>query len=95
MGMCHQLLSGIYLRLYWGVNISITSHLKKSKGSNIDRSTDKIEVKQQEDASNPNNTVNKDIRKSQDEIKDIYTQEVQKNLIFFRRRYYEIGGKST
>ncbi len=54
-----------------------------------------LKLKQQEGINSPKPTVKQEIRKIQGEINDIYTQKAQKNLIFLRQRYYEIGRKSA
>lgn len=40
--------------------------------------------------------VEKDIKKTKEEINDLYMQEIQKKKkIFTKQKYYEVGGKST
>lgn len=39
--------------------------------------------------------VEKDIKKTKEEINDLYMQEIQKKIIFTKQKYYEVGGKST
>ena len=78
-----------------GKLISITSHLKRTKGQKLADLQSRLKLKQQEDINNPNPTVKQEIKKLQGEINDIYTLEAQKNLTFLRQKYYEIGGKSA
>ncbi len=54
-----------------------------------------LKLKQQEGINSPKPMVKQEIREIQVEINDIYTQKAQKNLIFLRQRYYEIGRKSA
>lgn len=78
-----------------GKLISITSHLKRTKGQKLADLQSRLKLKQQEDINNPNPTVKQEIRKLQGEINDVFTLEVQKNLTFLRQKYCEIGGKSV
>lgn len=78
-----------------GKLFSLTSHLKKIKDQKLVDLQSNLKLKQQEDITNPNFTLKQEIKKIQDEINYIYTQEAQKKLAFIRQRYYEIGGKST
>ena len=78
-----------------GKIICLTSFLKKMKGQKLVDLQENLKQKLQEDINNPNLSIKQEIRKIQGEINDIYTQEAQKNLIFMKQNYYEIGGKST
>lgn len=78
-----------------GTLISITSHLKRTKGHKLLELQTRLKQKLQEDICNPNPTTKQEIRKLQGEINDVYSQEVQRNLTFLRQKYYDVGGKSS
>lgn len=59
---------------------TLKSDLKKLESEHKDRLTGHI---------------NQEIKKKRADINEIYVEEIQKNLLFIKQRYYEVGGKST
>lgn len=43
---------------------------------------------------NLDSKVKKEIKKTQEEINDLYMQAIQRKFIFTKQKYYEVGGKS-
>lgn len=79
-----------------GKLISLTAHLKKVKQQKLLMLEDKLKQLQLTDGRGGTNpTLKQEIKKTQAEINDIYSQDTQKNFLFLRQKYYEAGGKSA
>ena len=78
-----------------GKLISLTTFLKKCKRQKLLDLEGKLKELQSLDSTAMNANLKQEIRKTQGEINDIYSQEAQKKLIFLKQRYYETGGKSA
>ena len=78
-----------------GKIIGYCSNLKKQRKGKIDRL--RAESKQLEDTHK--RTLNKgtktEIDRKKNELNELYSNDIQKKLIFLKQRYYEAGGKST
>lgn len=79
-----------------GEIISITAHLKKMKSQRLTDLQGKLKKLQLDDSHNNNNTSLKlEIKKTQKEIDEIYSLEIQKKYIFLKQKNYEVGAKSA
>ena len=78
-----------------GKMISITSFSKKLRGQKLADLQGKLKQLQVADSNTINSILKGEIKKLQNEIDDIYTQEIQKKIIFLKQKNYEVGGKSA
>lgn len=62
--------------------ISMTSHLKKLRGQRLVDLQGKLKQLQRMDSNTSNLKINEEIKKIKNEIDDVYTQDVQKNIYF-------------
>lgn len=78
-----------------GKIIATTSLLKKIRQERLNKLQQHLEELQRQHMRNLDSKVKKEIKKTQEEINDLYMQETQKKFIFTKQKYYEVGGKST
>lgn len=78
-----------------GKIISKTAYMKKQRHLTLKALQKDLHKLEQENKQNPNRSIFQEIQKKKAEINLIYSEEIQKNILFTKQRYYEIGNKST
>lgn len=78
-----------------GKIIAMTSFLKKQKQKTLETCKEDLEKLEKAHKQNPDENILQEIKKKRAEIDTIYSEEIQKNMLFTKQKYYEIGKKST
>ncbi len=77
-----------------GKIIAITSKLKKCRLENLNTLTNSLKKLELENKKGPNKNLSQEINKITTELDYLYTQEIEKKLMFLKQKYYESGGKA-
>lgn len=78
-----------------GKLIAKAAYLKKQKQITLDNLKSDLLTLEQQHKQNHNNKLPEEIKKKRSEINDIYSEEIQKNIMFTKQKYYEVGSRST
>lgn len=78
-----------------GKIIAKSVHLKKIKQIKLNTLQSDLKRLEGERTDNIDEKLNQEIKKKKTEINEIHAQEIQKNIMFMKQRYYEVGGKSA
>ncbi len=77
-----------------GQIIAITSKLKKCRLEKLNTLTNSLNKLELENKKGPNKNLSQEIKKIKTELDYLYTQEIEKKLMFLKQKYYESGGKA-
>lgn len=78
-----------------GKIIAMTSFLKKQKQKTLEALQKNLKELEKSHKQTPDENILQEIKKTKAEINVIYSEEIQKKMLFTKQKYYEIGSKST
>lgn len=74
-----------------GKIIAKSAYLKKIRQLKLDTLKSDLKRLEREHKEKLEAHINQEIKKKREEINEIYVQEIQKNPLFIKQRYYEVG----
>ena len=78
-----------------GKLIAKSTYLKRQRQEKLNKLESELKKLEKEHKKNVDERINQDIKRIKTEINDILAQEIEKNLMYMKQRYYEAGSKST
>lgn len=78
-----------------GKIIAKTAYIKKQRQWTLKALQLDLQKLEQENKQKPNKNITQEIKKKKAEINLVYSEEIQKKILFAKQRYYEVGNKST
>lgn len=75
--------------------IARSAYLKRTRQERLDTLQSKLKLLQRKHKDNVDPNMEQEMNIVKNEIDGIYTQEIQKKLVYLKQKYWEVGGKAS